>query len=137
MTTKAKPTTEPKAAQINHISVSFSATIPTQAYGNIAVNVAWAADIDPAASPEAETRQIFDRIRLEVAEAVKPIAAAKLKQARTVIESLPRAEREALDSQIGIVRWLDAVAPELKFAERQDTDPRSEYEATGGTGARD
>lgn len=116
---------------VQHISVSFGSTIPTQAYGNVQVNVAWAGDLAEDESPEAATRDLFDRIRLEVGAAVKPIAAAKLRAAKQVVESLPPKERDALMQQLGIIQWLEAVTPELKFAghmdrEDGDADPRND-----------
>jgi hypothetical protein len=103
---------------IEKISVTFAATIPTQAYGNVSVNVCWSGSLDEGDVAETETRALFDRIRLEVAAAVAPIAAAKLAQAKQAIESLPPREREALYQQLGVIQWLETVAPELKFAER-------------------
>lgn len=99
------------------VTVSFSCTIPTQAYGNIGVNTTWTADLDEGESPEAATKEIFGRIRTEISKAVMPIAEAKLKQTRQVVESLPPKERDALMQQLGIVQWLETVSPELKFAE--------------------
>jgi hypothetical protein len=50
-------------------------------------------------------------------EAVTPIAQARLGTIDHLLSSLPKDTREAILGQIGVIRWLQGIAPEMAFAD--------------------
>lgn len=107
--------------KVTGISVSFKGTIPTQAYGNIALDVTWQAELSPDDSPEQQTQNLFARIRGEVIAAVEPIAKARVKGMESALQGLPQQQREQIMQQGGIFNFLNMIAPELAFAEKSQT----------------
>lgn len=101
---------------VTSISVSFSATVPTQPYGGIKIDVSWSGDLTPDETPESATQELFQRIRAEVVAAVTPIAKAKLQGVEEALSALPPKEREAMRAKLGPLEWLSVVSPESAFA---------------------
>lgn len=110
------PGTQITQTRVTHVTVSFSGKIPTGPYANVDVQVTWGADVGGEDTPEAVTRDLYSRIRAQVVEAVTPIAQARLGTIEHTLAGLPRETREAVLGQLGVVRWLQSLAPELAFA---------------------
>lgn len=111
------PGTQITQTRVTHVTVSFSGKIPTGPYANVDVQVTWGADVGGEDTPEAVTRDLYRRIRAQVVEAVTPIAQARLGTIDHLLSSLPKDTREAILGQIGVIRWLQAVVPEMAFAD--------------------
>lgn len=117
--------------KVTGISISFKGTIPTQAYGNIALDVTWQAELSPDDNPEQSTQALFARIRSEVIKAVEPIAKARAKGMESALSGLPQSEREKIMQAGGVFNFLNMIAPELAFAENTAPTIGSERQRLG------
>lgn len=102
--------------QIKQVSVEFSGTIPTQAYGNISLKVRWNADLDGTESAESATQELFAKIRDEVRKAVEPIAKQRATSMEQALQGLPQNVRDEVMNKGGIFNFLAMITPELNFA---------------------
>lgn len=103
---------------MRRVSVSFTGTIPTQAYGSVKVQASWDADLDDDESPAEATQELFSRIRDEITVAVTPIAEAKLRAARAMYDAtMTPQEWEKFQANFGVITWLQSVVPESAFAD--------------------
>lgn len=107
---------QPPKYTVTKVTASFLGKIPTQNYGNIEIGGVWSADLHEDCSPEEATTDLFQRIRAEITEALKPIAAAKMRNAYDLLNTLPAEKKRDFMSQWGVVEWLQTVSPEANFA---------------------
>lgn len=104
---------------VQEVTVTFSATIPTQPYGNVGISTSWRAVVHEGASAREVTADIYRQIHDQVVEAVQPIAERKVKGMEQALASLPKAEKEALIQSLGPVSWMVAAGdPAVGFAEK-------------------
>lgn len=119
--------------KVKNVSVDFKGTIPTQAYGSIAVQVRWDAELEESESPEVATKELFQRIRAEVVHSVEPIAKQRAQGMEKALQGLPAKQREDIMQTGGVFNFLSMVAPELDFA-KQDTPKQSPKAIMDGEG---
>jgi len=104
---------------VQEVTVSFSATIPTQPYGNVGISTSWRAQVSEGADAKDVTRDMYRQIHEMVVEAVQPIAERKVKGMEQALASLPKAEKEALIQNLGPISWMQSAAdPAIGFAQK-------------------
>ena len=102
-----------KAIKVTSINISFGAKIPTQQYGNIELQIAYSADVEPGEDPDEVSKQLFEQVREVVSDALMPIARAKFKATKSYMLSLPPKERTEFMAQFASVDALAMLQPEL------------------------
>jgi hypothetical protein len=98
---------------IKTVTISFSATIPTQPFANVVIHESWTADVEAGETAESVTAEIYRRIHESVIEAVKPIVTNKVKGMEAALSQLPKDTQAKVMAEFGPAVWLRANMPEV------------------------